>query len=327
MSLNIELIKKLTQTYGPSGSEEKVLEVIKEGVKDFCDEITYDALGNMICRKAGKGKKIMVAAHTDEIGLMITHIEDEGFLRFTTIGGVFVEQIVGRRVVFKNGVQGVIGVEHLEDKKDFRIEKLYIDIGVKNKEEAQKYVNIGDSASFAGEFIEAGDRLISKAFDDRIGCYVTIEALKNLKTENEVYFVFTVQEEVGLRGATTAAYNIHPDFAIAVDVTLTGDTPKAKKMSVSLGKGAAIKVMDRSIIVSPYVREMMIETAKEYNIPYQLEILEFGGTDAGAIHLTKGGIPSGVISIPTRYTHSISEMVDKNDVEASINLLIKILEK
>ncbi|HAA81066.1 MAG TPA: aminopeptidase, partial [Thermoanaerobacter sp.] len=149
----------------------------------------------------------------------------------------------------------------------------------------------------------------------------------NLKTENEVYFVFTVQEEVGLRGATTAAYNIHPDFAIAVDVTLTGDTPKAKKMSVSLGKGAAIKVMDMSIIVSPYVREMMIETAKEYNIPYQLEILEFGGTDAGAIHLTKGGIPSGVISIPTRYTHSISEIVDKNDVEASINLLIKILEK
>lgn len=327
MSLNIELIKKLTQTYGPSGSEEKVLEIIKEEVKDFCDEITYDALGNMICKNAGKGKKIMVAAHTDEIGLMITHIEDEGFLRFTTIGGVFVEQIVGRRVVFKNGVQGVIGVEHLEDKKEIKTEKLYIDIGAKNKEEAQKYVNIGDSAAFAGEFIESGDRLISKAFDDRIGCYVAIEALKNLKTENEVYFVFTVQEEVGLRGATTAAYNIHPDFAIAVDVTLTGDTPKAKKMSVSLGKGAAIKVMDMSIIVSPYVREMMIETAKEYNIPYQLEILEFGGTDAGAIHLTKGGIPSGVISIPTRYTHSISEMVDKNDVEASINLLIKILEK
>jgi len=327
MSLNIELIKKLTQTYGPSGSEEKVLEVIKEGVKDFCDEITYDALGNMICRKAGKGKKIMVAAHTDEIGLMITHIEDEGFLRFTTIGGVFVEQIVGRRVVFKNGVQGVIGVEHLEDKKDFRVEKLYIDIGAKNKEEAQKYVNIGDSASFAGEFIEAGNRLISKAFDDRIGCYVVIEALKNLKTENEVYFVFTVQEEVGTRGAAAAAYNIHPDFAVAVDVTSTGDTPKAKKMAVSLGKGAAIKVMDRSIIVSPSVREMMIEVAKENNIPYQLEILEFGGTDAGPIHLTKGGIPAGVISIPTRYVHSISEMVDKNDIEASIELLKKVLEK
>ncbi len=191
----------------------------------------------MICRKAGKGKKIMVAAHTDEIGLMITHIEDEGFLRFTTIGGVSVEQIVGRRVVFKNGVQGAIGVEYLEDKKDFRVEKLYIDIGAKNKEEAQKYVNIGDSASFAGEFIEAGDRLISKAFDDRIGCYVVIEALKNLKTENEVYFVFTVQEEVGTRGAAAAAYNIHPDFAVAVDVTSTGDTPKAKRWQSLLVKG------------------------------------------------------------------------------------------
>jgi len=327
MRLNIELIKKLTQTFGPSGSEEGVLEIIKQEIKDYCDEITYDALGNMICKKKGNGRKIMVAAHADEIGIMITHIDDEGFLRFTTIGGVYVDQILGRRVSFKNGTVGVIGVEHLEDKKDFRLEKLYIDIGVKNKEEALKLVNIGDSASFAGEFVEEGDRLISKAFDDRIGCYVAIEALKSCKTDNEVYFVFTAQEEVGTRGAAASAYNIHPDFAIAVDVTSTGDTPKARKMAVSLGKGAAIKVMDRSIIVNPDIRENMIKTAKENNIPYQLEVLEFGGTDAGPIHMTKGGIPSGVISIPTRYVHSVSEMVDKNDVEACIKLLVKLLEK
>ncbi|MGB9678738.1 MAG: M42 family metallopeptidase [Thermoanaerobacteraceae bacterium] len=327
MSLNIELIKKLTQTFGPSGSEEGVLEIIEKEIKDYCDEITYDALGNMICKKKGNGRKIMVAAHADEIGIMITHIDDEGFLRFTTIGGVYVDQILGRRVSFKNGTVGVIGVEHLEDKKDFRLEKLYIDIGVKNKEEALKLVNIGDSASFVGEFVEEGDRLISKAFDDRIGCYVAIEALKSCKTDNEVYFVFTAQEEVGTRGAAASAYNIHPDFAIAVDVTATGDTPKSRKMAVSLGKGAAIKVMDRSIIVNPDIRENMIKTAKENNIPYQLEVLEFGGTDAGPIHMTKGGIPSGVISIPTRYVHSISEMVDKNDVEACIKLLVRLLEK
>ncbi|MBE3579430.1 MAG: M42 family metallopeptidase [Caldanaerobacter subterraneus] len=327
MSVNVELIKKLTQAFGPSGSEDKVFEIIREEVKGFCDEITHDAMGNMICVKKGKGKKIMVAAHADEIGIMVTHIEEEGFLRFTTIGGVYVEHLVGRRVVFKNGTVGVIGVEHLEDKKDFKMEKLYIDIGVKDKKEAEELVKIGESGSFVGEFVEAGDRLVSKAFDDRIGCYVAIEALKNVKTENELYFVFTVQEEVGLRGATTAAYSINPDFAIAVDVTATGDTPKAKKMAVAFGKGAAIKVMDRSIIVSPSVRDMMIEVAKENSIPYQLEILEFGGTDAGAIHLSRGGVPSGVISIPTRYVHSVSEMVDKKDVEASINLLIKILEK
>jgi len=327
MSMNVELIKKLTQAFGPSGSEEEVFNIIKEEVRDICDEITHDAMGNMICVKKGRGKKIMVAAHADEIGIMVTHIEEEGFLRFATIGGVYVEHLVGRRVKFKNGTVGVIGVEHLEDKKDFKLEKLYIDIGAKDKKEAEELVKIGESGSFVGEFVEAGDRLVSKAFDDRIGCYVAIEALKKMKTENELYFVFTVQEEVGLRGATTATYNINPDFAIAVDVTATGDTPKAKKMAVALGKGAAIKLMDRSIIVSPHVRDMVIEVAKENSIPYQLEVLEFGGTDAGAIHLSRGGVPSGVISIPTRYVHSVSEMVDKKDVEANINLLVKILEK
>lgn len=326
MSLNIDLVRKLTQAYGPSGNEEEVLKIIKSEVKDFCDEISYDNLGNMICKKKGSGKKIMVTAHADEIGLLITHIDDNGFLRFTTIGGVFIENCIYKRVVFKNGVCGVIGVENIENKKDLKVENLYIDIGVKDKEEAEKHVKIGDSAVFAGEFIELKNRLVSKAFDDRIGCYVAIEAMKNVNTDNELYFVFTVQEEVGARGAAAAAYNIQPDFSISVDVTITGDTPKAKKMAVSLGKGTAIKVMDRSIIVSPSVKELMIDVAKKYNIQYQLEVLELGGTDAGPIHLTKGGIPSGVVSIPTRYVHSISEEVDKNDIEASIELLKRIIE-
>ncbi len=326
--INKDLLKKLLETFGPSGNEEIIREVIREEIKDYADEIKVDALGNLIAIKKGNGKKIMVASHMDEIGIMITNIDENGFLRFTNIGGVSPFTALYQRVMFADGTMGVVGMEKLDEMKDLALSKMFIDIGANSKEEAVKRVNVGDVACFYAPFIQDGDYIMSKALDDRIGCYVAIEALKALKDcPNEVHFVFTVQEEVGLRGAKTAAYGVDPDMGIAIDVTMTGDTPKAKTMDVKMGKGTAIKIKDRSVLAHPTVKKLMIETAKENNIPYQLEILDAGGTDSGAIHLTKSGVPSGVISVPCRYVHSPSEMVSVKDVESSIELLVKVLEK
>lgn len=321
------LLKGLLETFGPSGNEELVRELIINEIKKYVDEIKIDKLGNIIARKIGNGKKIMVAAHMDEIGVIVTGIDDNGFLRFANIGGVNPHISLGQRVMFKDSLQGVMHMEHLEDMKQLKLDKMYIDIGARNKEDALKKVNIGDCACFFNPFVKVGDTFVSKAMDDRIGCFVAIESLRQLKNSpNEVYFVFTVQEEVGLRGAKTSAFGIDPDLAIAVDITLTGDTPKARHMAVKLGEGPAIKIKDNSIITHPMVKNFMIETAKENSIPYQLEVLELGGTDSGAIHLTRGGVPSGVLSIPCRYVHSPSEMVSVKDVENSIRLLTKMLE-
>lgn len=326
--INNDLLKKLLETFGPSGNEENIREVIREEVKDYVDEIKVDALGNLIAIKKGKGKKIMVASHMDEIGIMVSSIDENGFLRFTNIGGVSPFTSLYQRVFFANGTLGVVGMEKLDEMKDLTLSKMFIDIGANSKEEAMKKINIGDVACFYTPFVQNDDYIMSKALDDRIGCYVSIEALKALKDcPNEVYFVFTVQEEVGLRGAKTAAYGIDPDMGIALDVTGTGDTPKCRTMEVKMGKGAAIKVKDNSVLAHPQVKNLMIETAKENNIAYQLEILEFGGTDSGAIHLTRSGVPSGVISLPCRYVHSPSEMVSVKDVEGAVELLTKILVK
>lgn len=326
--INKDLLKKLLETFGPSGNEETIREVIREEVKDYVDEIKVDALGNLIAIKKGKGKKIMVASHMDEIGIMVSSIDENGFLRFTNIGGVSPFTSLYQRVFFANGTLGVVGMEKLDEMKDLTLSKMFIDIGANSKEEAMKKINIGDVACFYTPFVQNDDYIMSKALDDRIGCYVSIEALKALKDcPNEVYFVFTVQEEVGLRGAKTAAYGIDPDMGIALDVTGTGDTPKCRTMEVKMGKGAAIKVKDNSVLAHPQVKNLMIETAKENNIAYQLEILEFGGTDSGAIHLTRSGVPSGVISLPCRYVHSPSEMVSVKDVEGAVELLTKILVK
>lgn len=326
--INRDLLKRLLETFGPSGNEETIREVIRQEIKDYADEIKVDALGNLIAIKRGNGKKIMVASHMDEIGIMVTNIDENGFLRFTNIGGVSPFTALYQRVMFADGTMGVVGMEKLDEMKDLALNKMFIDIGACSKEEAMKKVNVGDVACFYTPYVQNDDYIMAKALDDRIGCYVTIEALKALKDcPNEVYFVFTVQEEVGLRGAKTAAYGIDPDMGIAIDVTLTGDTPKAKTMDVKMGKGTAIKIKDNSVLAHPTVKNLMIETAKENNIPYQLEILEGGGTDSGAIHLTKSGVPSGVISVPCRYVHSPSEMVSVKDVKSSIELLVKVLEK
>lgn len=325
---NTSLLKELLETYGPSGNEELIRDLIENEIKSYVDEIKVDKLGNLIAIKKGNGKKIMIAAHMDEIGLIVTGIDENGFLRFSNVGGVSPTTSLGQRVMFKNGVQGVVHMEHLEDIKDLKLDKMYIDIGAIDKNDAEKKVSLGDTACFYNPFVNAENSFISKAMDDRIGCFVAMEALKKVKASpNEIYFVFTVQEEVGLRGAKTSAFGINPDLGIAVDVTTTGDTPKSKHMAVKMGKGPAIKIKDNSILCHPLVKNLMIDTAKENSIPYQLEVLEHGGNDSGAIHLTQGGIPSGALSIPCRYVHSPSEMVSASDVEKSIELLTKILEK
>jgi endoglucanase len=319
-----DLIKRITEQYGPSGCEEKVAELIKTEIEPFVDKIETDKMGSLIATKKGDGAGVMLAAHMDEIGVIVTHIDKKGFLRFSNVGGIPVSRLVALRVLFRDGLIGVID----QEKNGNSLDKLFIDIGVTSKEEAEEKVSIGDFAVFRQDFVDLGKRVVSKAMDDRIGCVILIETAKRLKdSPNQVYFVFTVQEEVGCRGAGTSAYAIDPDLGIAVDVTRTGDMPEAHTMEVALGNGAAIKVKDSNVIANPKVRSFLVEVAKEYDIPYQLEVLESGGTDAGPIQQSRGGVLSGVVSIPTRHLHSPSEMVDMDDVEACVRLLTSALSK
>lgn len=320
----MELLERLTACDCASGHETAIAQLIKKETENYVDEIYEDALGNLIAHKKGKGMKIMLAAHMDEIGVAVTFVDEDGFLRFSNVGGLYTKELLGRRVKFKNGLVGVIYTE--SENKNLSMSKMYIDIGAKSRAEAEEKVSVGDTAVFEGSFSKNGTRIISKALDNRAGCYVLIEAAKKIKTDNDVYFVFTTQEEVGLRGARTAAYSISPDVALAIDVTDTGDTPKGEKMAVKLGGGAAVKVMDRSIICHSDVRTALIETAKKNNILYQLEVMTDGGTDAGVIHLTRDGIKCGGISIPTRYIHTPSEMADEDDIKAAIELTTAFAE-
>lgn len=323
-----DLIKKLTQISGNSGNEEGIREILVESIKDKVDEIKVDALGNLIAIKKGTGKKILIAAHMDEIGIMVTHIDEKGFLRFSNLGGVSPFNAIGQRVQFTNGTIGVVNKEQkFEDMKSLKLSNLFVDIGATSREEAKKLVNIGDVAVFMGEAHLQGDLVISKALDDRAGCAVLVEAINQLpKTDNEIYFAFTVQEEIGTRGAKTVAYNFDVDMAIAIDVTATGDTPESRLMEVKMGYGPAIKIKDNSILCHRDVIRLMEDKAKAANIPYQFEILEFGGTDVGSIHITKDGIPSGAISIPTRHIHSPSECVSLKDMENVVKLLVECIK-
>lgn len=319
----LDTIRELVNAFGPSGSEKRVAEAVTHMIKDKVDEVRSDAMGNLIAVKRGSGKRIMLAAHMDEIGLIVTTIDEKGFLRFGTVGGVVPLVALGQRVVFENGLTGVVWYEeNLESMKDIKPDKMYIDIGARSGEHAKKLVGIGDMAVFAGEVIEQDGRVISKALDDRAGCAILAELARRCpETEHEIYYVFTTQEEVGLRGARTAAYDIMPDLAIALDVTRTGDTPSSKHSAVVLGEGPAIKVKDNSVIAHPKIREKLVDCARKNGIPYQFEVLEKGGTDAGSIHITAGGIPSGGISIPTRYVHNTAEMIDLKDAENALRLL------
>ncbi|MCD8180912.1 MAG: M42 family metallopeptidase [Firmicutes bacterium] len=318
----LKILKDMTQINSASGNETAIREYIKTEAEKYCDEVYVDAMGNLTAHKKGGGKKIMFAAHMDEIGIIVTDTDDKGFIRFSAVGGLNIPNLVNLRVRFSNGIEGVIGAEEDKFKGKPALSNLYIDIGAADKKAAQKQISVGDTAVFVGGFVKRGDNIISKALDNRAGCAVILKALSEIKeSPNDLYFVFTVQEEVGFRGARTAAFDIEPEIAVAVDVTDTGDTPSAPTMAVEMGKGAAVKVMDRSIMCDSLVRSVMIETAKREGIPYQLEIMTDGGTDAGAIHLTRAGVKTGGISIPTRYIHSPSEMANINDIENCVALV------
>ncbi|MFA9422788.1 MAG: M42 family metallopeptidase [Sedimentibacter sp.] len=328
MKFSSELMKKLSDCFSPSGREKNVRELIIDEIKDYADEIKIDALGNLIARKKGNGKKILFSAHMDQIGLIITHVDEKGFLRFSNVGGIHAKEIIGFRVVFENGLEGVICQEELKDKEKLTMGKLFIDVASTNKEFVENNFHIGDMCVFKSEYYETEDCIICRAADDRIGCYILIEAIKShAATENDVYYVFSVQEEVGTRGAETAGYSINPDLGIAIDVTATGDSLDGIKMDVKLGGGAAIKLMDKSIITHPEVKDLLTNLAEENHIKYQYEVLEFGGTDAGPIHLSREGVPSGAISIPTRNLHSSGEIINKQDVMECIKLVEAIVAK
>lgn len=318
------LIKNLVELVGPSGYEQAVREFIRGEIVPYVDEMRVDAMGNLIARKGtktGGGLRIMVSAHMDEIGVIATHVDENGFVRFTNIGGVRALNCVGGRVHFLHGPRGLIYMDRPEDPSRVpTLENLYIDLGAASRETCP--VRAGDLAIFDRPFLDLENRLVSKAMDDRISVAVMIAALKEIQTSpNELYFVFSTQEEVGLRGATTAAYGVDPDLGLAVDVTGTGDTPKGGKMEVGLGKGPAIKVRDGGMLSDPRVVRWMVDAAEKAGLPYQMEVLEGGTTDARAIQMARAGVPSGCLSIPTRYIHSPSEMVDYNDVQNSVKLL------
>jgi putative aminopeptidase FrvX len=261
----------------------------------------------------------------DEIGLIISHIDDEGFLRAQPIGGVDTMTLTGGRVQFADGTVGVIAPEKRpEFRKDPDLSKLYIDIGATSRAEAAD--RLGQVVGFVRPFADMGQRVVSKAMDDRIGCTVLVETLRRLEgSPHDVYFVFTVQEEVGLRGAQTGAFGIDPDIGIAVDVTIAADTPEAYKMAMKLGDGPCIKVKDGRMLAHSGLKDLMVETAEAKEIPYQLEVLAWGSTDAAAMQLSRGGVPAGCVSIACRYVHSPSEMVDLDDVANAVRLLLAVL--
>ena len=318
----LEIMQALNACHGPSGNEGQVAAAIRTLAAPYVDEITTDALGNLICHKQGAGPRVMFAAHMDSIGFIITHIDEHGYLRFGQVGGLSAHDLPGTPVRFRNGTRGVVAVQGKVEPKDWKLDHLYIDIGAKDQAEAKTMVQVGDTAVFDTTPFVSGRKLFSPYLDDRIACAILLSAMERIKhAGNDLYFVFTVQEEVGLRGARTAAYGIAPDYGIAVDVTDSDDIPDAPhECSSAAGKGAAIKVMDSSVICHPAVVKTLEDLAQARNIPYQRDILRFGGTDAGAIHQSRAGVYTGGISVATRYIHTPLEVADLDDIEACVAL-------
>lgn len=319
-----ELLKTLNAAHGPAGDEGDVRAVIKELAQPYADEITEDTMGNLIVHKKGSGPKVMFAAHMDSIGFIVTHIEKEGYLRVGRLGGITPTDVAYTPVRFKNGVKGLLAKEEKAEYAKLKLDECFIDIGAKDDEDARKMVQVGDTAVYdTSAFINNG-KVYSPYLDNRVSCAIQLLALERLKESgNDLYFVFTSQEEVGLRGAKTAAWAIDPDYGIAVDVTDVDDIPGSEKYgTVQLGKGAAIKVMDSSVICHPVMVEKLSKLAEENQIPAQKDILRAGGTDAGVIHTTRMGVYTGGISVPTRYIHTPQEMADLQDVENCVKLVV-----
>ena len=332
-TLDKNLVKALVEAWGPSGYEDHVRELIRGYVQDLADDIRVDVGGSLICHIGSDqpdAKKIMIAAHMDEIGLMVHHIDSDGYARFSPMGGLYPITLLGNRVRFADGLIGTIGLDNWAGiTKIPTLTDFFVDFSG-----SASAVQVGDVATMWRDYVERGDRIIAKSLDDRIGCVIAIQTMRQIKASangvpNDLYFVFTTQEEVGIRGAQTAAYGVAPDFGIALDVSPTGDNPKSEKVAITLGGGAAIKVRDngreRGLIVPPAVKKLMIKRAIDAGIPYQLEVLDAGTTDGSAIQASGAGVPTGAISIPVRYVHTTSETVDSHDVEACVDLLTVIV--
>ncbi len=339
-----DLLGKLSNASGVSGFEEEVRNLMIREMEGHVDDLQVDNMGNLIAIKEGEpdGKKVMLAAHMDEIGLMVRYIDKDGFIKFSKIGGINDQMLLNQEVCIHTSQGVVIGVigskpphrmKAAEKKKVLEYEHMFIDIGAANREEAEEKVNVGDPITISQEFGELGDELVKgKALDNRVGCAVLIEVMKRARSDATIYAVGTVQEEVGLKGARTSAYRINPDLALALDVTIAGDHPgiKEEEAPAKTGKGPCIILTDasgRGLITHPQIKELLIEVAEEENIPYQLEVSEGGTTDASAIHLTREGIPTGVISPASRYIHTPVSVVNVKDVEMVVELILAVLRR
>ncbi|NMM49363.1 M42 family metallopeptidase [Marinigracilibium pacificum] len=340
--INVSLLKEICEEAGAPGFEKRIRDRVIKEVTPLVDDVKVDNLGNVYALKKGKNNpdnlSVMVAAHMDEIGFIVTHIDKEGFIRFHTLGGFDPKTLTAQRVIVhgKKDLVGVMGTKPIhvmspeERNKNPKTTDYFIDLGL-SKEEVEKYVSIGDPITRERSLIKMGNCVNCKSIDNRVSVFILIEALRNLENNDiDVYGVFTVQEEVGIRGANVAAHNINPDFGIGLDTTIAFDTPGAGEHEkvTKLGEGAAIKVMDASTICDYRMVNFMKKVADDKKIKWQPEILTAGGTDtAGIQRMGKKGAISGAISIPTRYLHQVIEMANKDDIEDCINLLKSCLEE
>jgi len=338
-----DLLKRLCDAHGVSGYEDEIGEILRAELEDYVDEIRVDKLGNVICIKNGSEFKEMICAHMDEIGFVVKQIDEKGFIRFTPIGGWFEQIALGQRVVLhgeKGKVHGVVGCKppHLmkgdERRKVVEFRDMFIDVGAESREEViEMGIEVGTPITIDRELVRLGkERVTGKALDDRAGLVAMVRAIKETKSDATIFAVGTVQEEVGLKGAKVSAFAIEPDVAIALDVCVATDFPGAEgaHMDIKLGSGAVITVIDasgRGLIAGRRVVRWLRETAEKYDIPYQLEVAEGGTTDATAVHLTKSGIPTGVVSVPARYIHSPVEVIDLRDLENCSTLVARALER
>ena len=333
------LLSDLTSLSGISGNESAVREYIYENIKDKCDEIRFDSMGNMIALLRGKkanGKKIMLSAHMDEIGMIVSKITDHGFIKFKTVGGIDPRIMVSKPVLIgKDSIPGVIGYKavHLQEKSEretvAKAKQLYIDIGAKDKKDAEKKVSLGDAIVFDSSYREFGDGLIkAKALDDRAGCAILM-GLCDKRFDFDLYLAFTVQEEVGLRGASVAAKQIKPDLALVIECTTCSDVHGSEVADyvTSLGEGVALSIIDRSTYYNKELTEFVYKLAQDNNIPVQYKKAAAGGNDAGAIHLACGGIKTAALSIPARYIHSPASVISKKDYQACEELTHLFLQE
>lgn len=327
------LVKELASLNAPSGFEDAVRNFIKEHA--CADEVYTDSIGNLICHKKGNGKKVMVAAHMDEVGLIVTEITEKGFLKFSPLGGIETAVLCSKKVLIgENCVPGIVSAKaiHLQKRDEvttpLKLKDLCIDIGAKDKESAEKLVTLGDFAVFDGEYTLFGENLVkSKALDDRVGCAIMLELMKE-DFESDMYFAFTVQEEVGLRGAQIAAYNIKPDIALVIEGTTCSDVygSKPHNQVTNLGGGAVMTAMDRAAISDKSYYDFIMRTAKENNIKLQIKRTSMGGTDAGAIQRSGSGVKTAVLAVPCRYIHSPVSVMHTADAESVYKLSKAVLK-